>query len=308
MNSANINVQPSPINVMNEYKDTGKINNTSQEFGLMITLQENLNIRLGTERWRKRITSIFWHYVSTPINFTITLFTAITSGQVGTGSTFLSEGSLFALLFTTFLLSTINTFFKLKETTVTNYEISQKIDEFAIKFQEIYYTPINSDRNVYKRYIDYKHLQHELNEYFKSNGIDSISYLTELLYSCCQYTCLKRKIKLITSAERIWVLDGKKKNNIYNKKFIRIDMSNFELDTQKIDEDDLDKCDINKLKSPDYKHISKPREGSYFFTRKRTKSVDTFSDDSYPTQSLENAIIPSKQTNDVFGPVMETNV
>ena len=30
MNSANINVQPSPINVMNEYKDTGKINNTSQ--------------------------------------------------------------------------------------------------------------------------------------------------------------------------------------------------------------------------------------------------------------------------------------
>ena len=222
-----------------EYNTTGRVNNISQEFGLMITLQENLNLRIGTERWGKYISSIFWYYVSTPINFTITLFTALSSGQVGTGTNFLSNESLFAILFTTFLLSTINTFFRLKESTESNYKISQQFDEFVIKFEDIYFQPIKSDEDVYIRYTNYKILQNEINTYCKNTGIENANYLTGMIFSCCKLICLKGKTKAIPSSERFWILDGKKKCEIYNKKFLTVDMSNFEFDIERVDEHNL---------------------------------------------------------------------
>jgi len=234
---------------VNKYE---KIDNTSQEFGLMITLQENLNLRIGTERWKKYINSVFWYYISTPINFTITLFTALSSGQVGTNTNFLSNGALFGILFTTFLLSTINTFFKLKETNDMNTKVAKEFEDFAIKFEEIYFTPINSDSDIYKRYINYKKLQYQINDFCKTSGIENNSYITALMYSCCKYMCFKGKIKLIGSSERFWVLDGKKKNDDYNKKSIIVDTSNFELDTERIREEDLDKYSLHYLKSREY--------------------------------------------------------
>lgn len=281
-----------------KYNNEGKINNTSQEFGLMITLQENLNLRIGTERWRKYISSIFWHYVSTPINFTITLFTALSSGQVGTGTNFLSNSSLFGILFTTFLLSTINTFFKLKETTEANYKIAQQFEEFAIKFEHIYYTPINSDRDVYKRYIDYKKLQYDINDYCKTTGIDNVNYLTELMYSCCKYMCFKSKTKLISSSERFWILDGKKKHDTYNKKFVRIDMSNFELDTQKIHEDDLDVLTLDQLKSPNYTHVDNLNHDTHFFRHIFGKNNNTDYSSKYNRSTSHEDSLSSSNNND----------
>ena len=165
------------------------VNNGSQEFAIMITLQENLNLRIGRERWKKYISSMFWHYVNTPINFTITLFTAITSGQVGSGASFLSNGAMFAMLFTTFVLSTINTFFKLKEVTDANYAIAQKFEEFAATFEQIYFTPINSNTDILERMEKYKTLQLVMNNYIKDMSMENSNYMTELCYSCAKYCC-----------------------------------------------------------------------------------------------------------------------
>ena len=228
-----------------------KVNNVSQEFGIMITLQENLNLRIGKERWKKYISSVFWYYISMPINFTITLFTALSSGQVGTNTNFLSQSALFAILFTCFILSTINTFFKLKETTEENYKISQKFDEFAIDFEDIYFTPIKSNEDVYRRLINYKKLQHEINQYCRQTKIDNVNYLTEVIYSCCKAMCFRTRVKLINISERFWVLDGKKKCEEYNKKFLVIDMNNFEYNIERVNNHDFD-LPYDVLKSEHY--------------------------------------------------------
>ena len=228
-----------------------KVNNVSQEFGIMITLQENLNLRIGKERWKKYISSVFWYYISMPINFTITLFTALSSGQVGTNTNFLSQSALFAILFTCFILSTINTFFKLKETTEENYKISQKFDEFAIDFEDIYFTPIKSNEDVYRRLISYKKLQHEINQYCRQTKIDNVNYLTEVIYSCCKAMCFRTRVKLINISERFWVLDGKKKCEEYNKKFLVIDMNNFEYNIEIVNNHDFD-LPYDVLKSEHY--------------------------------------------------------
>ena len=68
-----------------------RINNYSPDWGIMLTIQSSLNLRIGTQAWKKYISAAFWNYISTPINFTITLFTALTAGQTGTQTTYLTE-------------------------------------------------------------------------------------------------------------------------------------------------------------------------------------------------------------------------
>ena len=221
------------------------INNCSQEFAIMITLQENLNMRLGIERWKKYISSIFWYYISMPINFIITLFTAMSSGQVGTQTNYLSTGTLFAILFTAFILSTVNTFFKLKEVCESSYKTLQQFEAFSIEFENIYFQSINSNSDVLLRLQKYKKLQQDINTYCMGVDIDNISYLSECIYSCIRHICfnrfLKNKLKLINVGERFWVLDGKKKTLHYNKKYVNVNMDNFVMDIECLSEEYFDK-------------------------------------------------------------------
>ena len=108
-----------------------------------------------------------------------------------------------------------------------------------IKFEDIYFQPIKSDEDVYIRYTNYKILQNEINTYCKNTGIENANYLTGMIFSCCKLICLKGKTKAIPSSERFWILDGKKKCEIYNKKFLTVDMSNFEFDIERVDEHNL---------------------------------------------------------------------
>jgi hypothetical protein len=215
---------------------SSRVDNSSQHFAIMITLQENLNMRIGVERWKKYISSIFWYYISMPINFVITLFTAMSSGQVGTQTNYLSNGTLFAILFTAFILSTVNTFFKLKEVSEASYKILQQFEAFSIEFENIYFEPINSNDDVLKRLQKYKKLQQDINSFCMKVEIDNISYLSECLYSCIRHICfnryLKNKMKLINVSERFWLLDGKKKTLQYNKKYLVVNMDNFVLDIE----------------------------------------------------------------------------
>ena len=214
------------------------VDNSSQDFAIMITLQENLNMRIGTERWKKYITAIFWYYISMPINFVITLFTAMSSGQVGTQTNYLSTGTLFAILFTAFILSTVNTFFKLKELCDASYKILQQFEAYSIEFENIYFQAINSNADVQQRLKKYRKLQEDINTFCKDVEIDNISYLSECLYSCIKRLCLNRffksKLKLVNVGERFWLLDGKKKTLHYNKKYLVVNMDNFVVDTEQL--------------------------------------------------------------------------
>jgi len=184
-----------------------RINNQSPHWGIMLTLQGSLNLRIGTQAWKKYISAAFWNYISTPINFTITLFTALTAGQTGTQSSYLTDRQLFIMLFVSFLLSIINTFFKLKEKAVLNYEASKKYDEFGAKFEEIYYIPLSSENDLKSKLQEYMHLQEEINKYSQKENIENVNYFTELIY--LWFHCFfEDNLKRINKSDRFWYLDG----------------------------------------------------------------------------------------------------
>ena len=189
-----------------------RINNFSPDWGIMLTLQGSLNLRIGTQAWKKYISAAFWNYISTPINFTITLFTALSAGQTGTQSEYLSEKQLFIMLFVSFLLSIINTFFKLKEKALLNYEASKKYDEFGAIFEDIYYMPLSCEYDMNSKLIQYKLLQEEINKHSQKESIENVNYFTELIYIC--FHCFfEDNLKRINKSDRFWYLDGLSPNN-----------------------------------------------------------------------------------------------
>lgn len=219
-----------------------KINNKSIEWGIMLTLQDNLNLRIGTTTWKKYISAAFWNYISTPINFTITLFTAFSAGQSGTETIYLTKDQLFYILMVTFLLSVINTFFKLKEKAVSNYNACNQYNKFGSQFEDIYFTPIKSNDDVVKRLNKYKELQKKMNEYNEEENVENVNYLTTLLYYSVNYF-FKHRMKRINKDERFWLLDGKPNNPFYPR-------NRYNVDTERYFVEDFNFCE-----DVDYKNL-----------------------------------------------------
>lgn len=206
-----------------------KIDNKSPIWGLMLTMQENLNGRIGGQKWKRYIRASFWNNISTPINFTITLFTALSAGQTGTQSSYLSNNQLFYILFFSFILSTINTFFKLKDKAKNSRELLTNFEPYGSAYEDIYFQQILNNEDVKNRLKKYQKLQKELNEFLTEEKENyKIDYISDFLfviikYCCC---CCNNTFKLINFNERYWILDGisnlrsKSENIDMNKLFI----------------------------------------------------------------------------------------
>ena len=242
----------SSLNIIIIDASNNRINNYSPDWGIMLTLQGSLNLRIGTQAWKKYISAAFWNYISTPINFTITLFTALTAGQTGTQSNYLTEKQLFIMLFISFLLSIINTFFKLKEKALLNYESSKKYDEFGAKFEEIYYMPLSNEYDLKIKLAEYKILQEDINKYSQKESIENVNYFTELIYICF-YCLFEDNLKRINKSDRFWYLDGltpngKRTKNPWNvniKEYFTYDISGQPI---VLDEEEMKEKTDNKKK------------------------------------------------------------
>lgn len=206
------------MNVVKVSRETqtveNRINNLSPNWGIMLTMQENLNTRIGVKRRKKYISAAFWNYISTPINFIITLFTALSASQTGTNSNFLSNNQVFYVLLTTFILSIVNTFFKLKEKAQLNYESAKMYEEFGSEFEKIYFTPILKPEDVGTKLTNYNELHQRITQYSYKENIDGVNYITEVIYYFTkQYNPRFRQVEM---EERYWVLDGRPNQNYAN--------------------------------------------------------------------------------------------
>jgi hypothetical protein len=193
--------------------DYSKIDNLSPGWGMMLIFQDNLNRHIGFNRWKRYVSANFWNYVTTPINFTITLFTAISAGQTGTGSGFLSNTQLFSILFASFILSTINTFFKLKDKSEISYGLAKTYDKFGATFEQIYYSNIKNQGDVEQRLNKYRKLHEEINYYMTNEEFESVDYIADLLFVCFRRICycfIKNNLKQVNADDSFWYLDGVK--------------------------------------------------------------------------------------------------
>jgi hypothetical protein len=184
------------------------IDNLSPIWGIMLTVQDNLNLRIGTQLKKKYFNAGFWNYISTPINFTITLFTALSAGQTGSGSTFLTTDQLFYVLLATFILSIINTFFKLKEKADINYNSAKSWELYAATFEKIYFTPIEKNTDVTDRLKKYNELISKINEEYVEETVEYVNYITELFFYLFRLCRIYKDYRHLGIKQRHWILDG----------------------------------------------------------------------------------------------------
>jgi hypothetical protein len=184
------------------------IDNLSPIWGIMLTVQDNLNLRIGTQLKKKYFNAGFWNYISTPINFTITLFTALSAGQTGSGSTFLTTDQLFYVLLATFILSIINTFFKLKEKAEINYNSAKSWELYAATFEKIYFTPIEKNSDVAKKLEEYNTLIFKINEEYVEETVEYVNYITELFFYLFRLCRIYKDYRHLGIKRRPWILDG----------------------------------------------------------------------------------------------------
>jgi hypothetical protein len=192
------------------------IDNLSPTWGIMLTVQDNLNLRIGMQLKKKYFNAGFWNYISTPINFTITLFTALSAGQTGSNSNFLKKNQLFYILLTTFILSIINTFFKLKEKAEINYNSAKMWELYAATFEQIYFTPINKNDDVSLRLDQYNKLICKINAEYVEETVDYVNYITEIFFYCFRLCRIYKDYRYLGIKRRYWVLDGAT-SNFYKK-------------------------------------------------------------------------------------------
>ena len=184
------------------------IDNLSPNWGIMLTVQDNLNLHIGTQLKKKYFNAGFWNYISTPINFTITLLTAFSTGQTGSGSAFLTETQLFYVLLTTFVLSIINTFFKLKEKAEINYKSAKSWELYAATFEKIYFTPIEKNEDVVQKLRDYNELVYTINAENKEETVEYVNYITEMFFYLFRLCRIYKDYRHLGIKQRHWILDG----------------------------------------------------------------------------------------------------
>jgi hypothetical protein len=184
------------------------IDNLSPIWGIMLTVQDNLNLRIGTQLKKKYFNAGFWNYISTPINFTITLFTALSAGQAGSGSNFLNANQLFYVLLATFILSIINTFFKLKEKADINYNSAKLWELYAATFEKIYFTPIEKNADVAQKLANYNELIFKINAEYVEETVEYVNYITELFFYLFRLCRIYKDYRHLGIKQRHWILDG----------------------------------------------------------------------------------------------------
>ena len=184
------------------------IDNLSPTWSILLTVQDNLNLRIGTQLKKKYFNAGFWNYISTPINFTITLLTAFSTGQTGSGSAFLTETQLFYVLLTTFILSIVNTFFKLKEKAEINYRSAKSWELYAATFEKIYFTPIDKNEDVATKLKQYNELVNKINTENKEETVEYVNYITEMFFYLFRLCRIYRDYRHLGIKERHWILDG----------------------------------------------------------------------------------------------------
>ena len=194
-----------------------EVDKNSHLFKMMILQQEVLNKRIGTQAWKKYLSAAFWNYITTPINFSITLLTAIATGQAATAN-ILSPRQTLIILFVTFVLTTTNSFFKLNTKMNLNFEAARRYYSFGSKFEEIYYAPLFTNRCVDIKLKNYNTLHDNMNKYMLSETIENQNYVTEILYNIVMKTSYMNKSKWINLKERHNELDGvdNKENDTYS--------------------------------------------------------------------------------------------
>ena len=150
----------------------------------------NINQDVGFSWWKKYIAAAFWANISTPINLSITLITAITTGQAASQD-LISKDSTFKLSISALILTTINTFFKPYDQMNIQLTNMKQWSVFGTKLDTIYYKPDDTIEQLKGKLEDSYKLFNEINSYRVSQTYRN-NFLTDLIHILARLTCIRK--------------------------------------------------------------------------------------------------------------------
>lgn len=213
-NSEISDISNNSINQIQPIREPYIIANKDTHYVKMMQLRQDvLNKKIGSQAYKKYLSAAIWNYVTTFINFAITLLTALSTGQAASANILTQQQSVI-VLFVTFILTTTNSFFKLNIKMNLNFESAKKYYQFGAEFEKIYYQNIYNKTDVFDKIHKYQLLHDEINEYIMTETIEHQNYITECIYYLLANNSIAMKInsekysKWIPCSERHLELDG----------------------------------------------------------------------------------------------------
>lgn len=161
----------------------------------VIFLKKKIDKEIGYNYWKKYVASVFWSQISTPINLTITMLTAITTAQIQTND-LISPSVSSNLAIVSLILATLNTFFRPHTQYATNTEFLTKWSQLGVKFEDEYYNNMVEHRTLggyRKRLESLQAIQKEVNALRQAEGTNTINFLTDLIFFISFLSCLRNK-------------------------------------------------------------------------------------------------------------------
>ncbi len=141
-------------------------------------LEDKLDRILGFYYWRTYWATSMWSNLSTPLNLTITIFTALMASHSSSSTSFISDQLNTTINLVTFLLSIINSYFSpQKELNETNEYLGKWMD-CGNDFESTVYSEIKNEEKI----KIYQTILKNANELRKNQYITKRNFVTDLLH------------------------------------------------------------------------------------------------------------------------------
>jgi hypothetical protein len=146
-------------------------------------LESELNSSLFVAWNKKYVGYVFWNNMGTPINFTITLLTAMTAAKsTSTSSTFLSDSQNTIISITVLLISAVNTFFRPYNKATEHMKFITEVQKYGAQFDEVFYKAKLTNEEYEVAYNKYFEIQQNFNKYKSENSIESKNLIVDIIY------------------------------------------------------------------------------------------------------------------------------
>jgi hypothetical protein len=158
-------------------------------------IEEHINLSIGTNWWKWYVSSAIWSNVSTPLNFSITILTALTSGSLLSGDSM--KGALVGLNMTTLVLSTINSFFRPHDQLTQCLESLKAWTVMGNKFESRYFE-MRQIGDLDEKFAEYRNLLQEMNALENKEDPNRRNFATDVLYMIVRATIINKKEKWLS--------------------------------------------------------------------------------------------------------------
>jgi hypothetical protein len=155
-----------------------------------------INKDTGFHWWKRYTYSAFWSITANPINLSITIFTALTTGESATGSLF-GESITTSIGLLTLVLSIINTFFKPSEQLRTNQSLKEKWSDRGVEYEELYHQVVHNIDDKKIKLQKFQELYANISVLKKNN---ESNYIIDLIFTIARVICIRKDVKWIPEA------------------------------------------------------------------------------------------------------------